>query len=378
MNCRILGKTGEKVSALGFGCMRLPVIGGDENHVDKEAATSLLHSAIERGVNYVDTAYSYHGGNSEKWLGEALRDGYREKVLLATKLPSWKIETKADFDKYLNEQLENLKTNRLDCYLVHALVKEYWENLTRLDVFSFLERAIGDGRIRYAGFSFHDELSLFKEIMDSFNWSFCLIQYNYMDEHTQAGREGLEYAASKGLGVAVMEPLHGGFLAKEPPAGIARIWSKAKVKRSPAEWALRWVWNHSEVSTVLSGMNSTEQLEENLAVASSALPNSLSEEELGLVDEVGDKYAERILVPCTECGYCLPCPQGVNIPKILSLYNQTSIFEDCAGSSWLYQNTLKENERASNCNECGECEEACPQKIKIIEELKASHNALTA
>lgn len=369
---RTMGKTGEKVSQLGFGCMRLPVIDGDSNKIDEKKAVEMIRSAIDEGLNYVDTAYPYHGGESEPFVGRALKDGYREKVNLATKLPSWLIKTREDMDKYLNSQLERLQTDRIDFYLLHALSAERWDNLEKLGVKEFLDSAIKDGRIRYAGFSFHDKLPVFKRIVDSYNWSFCQIQYNYLDEDNQAGTEGLKYASSKGLGVVIMEPLRGGRIVRNLPEKAKAAISKAEIKRSPAEWGLRWVWNHPEVSVVLSGMNVKENVEENLRVASEAEPNSLAEKELKLIDEVKNAFKERIKVNCTGCEYCMPCPGGVNIPKNFSCYNEYSTFVTSETEKELKSiyNQVAESERADKCLKCGKCEKVCPQGIKVREELE--------
>lgn len=376
---RTLGKTNEKVSALGFGCMRLPIIDGDVTKIDEEKAIEMIRHAIDEGVNYVDTAYPYHGtgmargGESEPFVGRALKDGYREKVNLATKLPSWLIQTREDMDKYLNEQLERLQTDKIDFYLVHALTKGVWENLKKLGIDEFLNSAIKDGRIRYAGFSFHDDLDVFKEIVDYYDWSFCQIQYNYLDENFQAGKEGLKYAADKGLGVVIMEPLRGGKLAQNLPEEVANAFGKAEIKRSTVEWALRWVWNHPEVSVVLSGMSVMEHVTENLRIANVAIPNSLTENELEIMDNVKKAYSERTKVNCTACQYCMPCPAGVNIPKNFTLYNQYHMLVTPESEGELkrhYNVFVNASEKPDKCVECGKCESHCPQGIKICQELK--------
>lgn len=375
---RTLGKTNEKVSSLGFGCMRLPIIDGDTTKIDEEKAIKMIHHAIDEGVNYVDTAYPYHGtgmgngGESEPFVGRALKDGYREKVNLATKLPSWLIKTREDMDKYLNEQLERLQTDHIDFYLVHALNAGVWENLKKLGINEFLDSAIKDGRIRYAGFSFHDKLAVFKEIVDYYDWSFCQIQYNYLDESFQAGTEGLKYAASKGLGVVIMEPLRGGKIVRNLPETVMNTFDKAEIKRSPAEWALRWVWNHPEVSVVLSGMNIMDNVTENIRVANEALPNSLTSKELEIMDNVKKVFKERIKVNCTACEYCMPCPAGVNIPKNFTCYNEYSLFASPETEKELKNrySLVAISERADKCVECGKCESHCPQAIKIRQELK--------
>ena len=359
------------LSILGFGCMRLPVTKGGD--IDEKQATKMLRYAIDHGVNYVDTAYPYHKGESEPFLGRALQGGYREKVFLATKLPSWLIKSRADMDHYLNEQLKRLQTDHIDFYLVHGLMKPFWENLRSLGITDFLDDAIADGRIKYAGFSFHDELALFKEIVDAYHWTFCLIQYNFMDEQNQAGTEGLRYAADRGLGIVVMEPLRGGMLTKEIPA-INKIWEKAAVRRSLSEWALRWVWNHPEVTVVLSGMSSFEQVEKNVAYAENGFPNSLSEEEQNLFGEAEIEYKRRIKVPCTGCRYCMPCPSNVSIPECFEMYNQGCMFDapEVASVNYGFLGGMLSGSPgfASQCQECEECEKKCPQGIPIREELK--------
>jgi len=291
---RKMKKAAPNLSILGFGCMRLPL--KDNGEIDEDQATGMLRYAIDHGVNYIDTAYPYHNGASEPFVGRALAGGYREKVHLATKLPSWLITSREDMDKYLDEQLARLRTDTIDFYLVHGLIRPFWENLSALGVMEFLDDAIADGRIRYAGFSFHDNTILFKEIVKSYDWTFAQIQYNFMDEHYQAGTEGLKYAAKKGLGIVVMEPVRGGLLAKDL-AGVSEIWQKAKVQRPPAEWALRWVWNHPEVSVVLSGMSTPEQVRQNVALAKSGFADSLKKAELSLFGKVKKELEKRIIIP---------------------------------------------------------------------------------
>ena len=382
---RELGKTGRDVSILGFGCMRLPLKDGDARNpaerfdpnksIDEEMAARLIHAAIDGGVNYFDTAYPYHNGKSEPFLGKAL-GSRRKNVLVATKLPAWMVKGKEDFDRFLDEQLQRLETDYLDFYLLHGLGRQTWSKMKELGALKFLDRMLADGRVRYAGFSFHDDVKVFREIVDAYDWSLCQIQYNYLDRNYQAGREGLEYAASKGMGVVVMEPLRGGRLAEQVPEEVQALWDSAPEKKSPAEWALRWVWNHPEVSTVLSGMNSPGQLEENMKIAGNARANSLSAEDLALVDRVTETYKKMLKIDCTACAYCMPCPQGVNIPQNFRLYNDVFMFPDPEINFLIYNRMLTPEQRAANCAECAECEEKCPQHLKISEELKKVHSTL--
>lgn len=369
---RKFGKTNEMVSILGFGCMRFPLLAGeDPSKIDEERSMKMLRYAIDNGVNYIDTAYPYHGdgmsnaGESEPFVGKVLKDGYREKVKLATKLPSWLIETREDMDKYLNEQLERLETQNIDFYLVHSLNKQRWENLKKLGIDEFLNSAIADGRIKYAGFSYHDKPENFNEIIDYYSWSFCQIQFNYLDEDFQAGLDGLNYAHEKGLGVVIMEPLRGGKLVHNLPEDVLDVFHKAKADKTPAEWALRWVWNHPQVDIVLSGMSTMEQVIENVEIAKDAEINSLKEDELLTIDKIKNIFQDKIKVHCTACGYCMPCPYGVDIPTNFSIYNNYYLF----GEKENYDN-LDADKKASNCIECGECETHCPQSIEIIKGLK--------
>jgi predicted aldo/keto reductase-like oxidoreductase len=372
---RKMPKNGDELSILGFGCMRLPV--KDDGSIDEERATKQIRYAIDHGVNYVDTAWPYHGGQSEPFVGRTLVDGYREKVKLATKLPSWLVKSKTDMDRFLDAQLEKLRTDHIDYYLVHALVGELWDSVEKLDIGDFLDRAKADGRIVNAGFSYHGAGQDFSRIVDAYDWDFCQIQYNFLDEKNQAGTAGLEYAASKSLGVVIMEPLHGGNLINPMPPAVKKIWDEASIKRTPAEWALRWVWDHPEVTVVLSGMNSEAHIDENLKVAEKAYPNSLTEAELQLVERVEGKYRGLMKVGCTGCRYCMPCPSGVNIPFCFEDYNNMYMSGDAEGAKFHYAVRLcgvlsiGEPEFASQCVQCGQCVEKCPQHLEIPTILEA-------
>jgi len=377
MQYRTFGKLDWQPSALGFGAMRLPVIDGDSAQIDEPQATRMLHYAIDHGVNYVDSAYGYHRENSEKFLGRALQDGYRQRVRLATKLPCWLVEAYDDFDKYLNEQRERLQTDHIDFYLLHALNDKSWPKMRDLKVLDWAEKALADGRIGHLGFSFHADYEVFQDIIDTYDgWTFCQIQYNYMDEEHQAGTRGLEYAADKGLAVVVMEPIRGGRLAISPPQPILDLWATASHQRTPAEWALQWVWNHPQVSVVLSGMSAMEHVQENVASAGRSGPGTLTQEELDLIARVRDKYRELSPIDCTKCEYCLPCPNGVNIPRIFEIFNEAIMYNEFRSARMMY-NWLEEEARADNCEECGQCLELCPQGLPITEWLDKAHQLLS-
>lgn len=369
---RRMPKNGDELSILGFGCMRLPLKDGK---IDESRAIDQIRYAIDQGVNYVDTAWPYHGGESEILLGKTLADGYRNRVKLATKLPSWMIESREDMDRYLAAQLKKLGTDRVDYYLLHALNGASWDNLEPLGVLEFLDQAKKEGRIVNPGFSFHGLAEDFTRIVDAYPWVCCQIQYNYLDEEYQAGTKGLQYAAAKGLGVIVMEPLRGGNLGVSTPPAVMAIWNEAKVRRTPAEWALRWIWNRPEVTVILSGMNEEAHIKENLSIANTARANTLTKEELDLVERAGRTYRELMQVGCTGCGYCMPCPSEVMIPICFEEYNRMYLFgaEEEVKSRYAVRMSgeLADGRPgyASQCVACGECLDKCPQHIPIPDML---------
>lgn len=365
MKYRRFGKLDWEVSALGFGAMRLPIIGRDPGDINEPLAIKMIRYAIDNGVNYVDTAYMYHRGNSERVLGKALKDGYREKTMLATKMPVRMVEKQEDLDEIFNHHLEKLQTKHIDFYLLHGIRDNTWPKVEKFNILDWAGEKLKQGRIKHLGFSFHDELSLFKEIVDSHNWTFCQIQLNYMDTHYQAGIEGLRYAAERGLAVVVMEPIKGGKLGVTPPEQVQKVWEKARVKRSPAEWALQWVWDHPEVSVVLSGMSEMRHVKENLQYADRSGIGTLTPDELTLYKEAKEAYNRLGFVGCTACRYCMPCPQGVDIPEILDRYNQYHLKGGAEEVKATYWNSISPETHSSNCVACGICEEKCPQKLPI-------------
>ena len=372
MRYRTFGKLNWKVSALGFGAMRLPVVGDDAAKIDEPEAIRMLRFAIDHGVNYIDTAYGYHRGNSEILVGKALQDSYRQKVKLATKMPSWLINSQEDMDKYLGEQLNRLGSNP-DFYLLHGLNKERWEKLEAMDVTGWAEERICKGTFKYLGFSFHDSYQVFKDIIDSYKgWTLCQIQYNYADQECQAGTRGLKYAASKGLAVVVMEPIAGGRLTLRPAKPVLDVLEKAKTRRTQAEWALTWVWNHPEVSVALSGMSSMQQVSENISTAQRSSPNMLTKKELGFIKQIALKYKEVGFIDCGGCKYCQPCPEGVDIPAIFALVNEyyrNNMSNDVRIKYW---ESITPERQARRCKRCGTCEELCPQKLPIRNHLRSA------
>jgi predicted aldo/keto reductase-like oxidoreductase len=350
--------------------MRLPIIGEDQAKVNESKTIKLIRYAIDQGVNYVDSAFTYHDGNSEVTVGKALAGKYRKQAKIATKMPVFSVKSKEDLDKILNLQLKRLNTNHIDFYLFHSLNKTLWNKVLELNMIEWAEKQVAKGRLGYLGFSFHDELEVFKEIVDSYDkWTLSQIQYNYLDEKYQAGKAGLKYAASKGLAVVVMEPLSGGMLAVNPPAEIQKEWKKADIRRSAADWALQWVWNQPEVSVALSGMNAMQQVIENVESANKSGSNTLNSTEIKLLSNARELYLKCGYIGCTKCRYCSHCPQSIDIPVTLAFLNQYSTMRKGPAT----QSTIKKEyakavpsaRRASNCIHCGQCEAICPQHLPV-------------
>jgi len=387
-----MGSLGWDVSALGFGAMRLPVDkvkdekkGETKSSIKEDEAIEMIRYAIDKGVNYIDTAYPYHNGESEVVVGKALKDGYREKVHLTTKLPIWMVKKAEDFDTFLKQQVERLQTNP-DIYLFHALNKAGIEQIKKLNLFEKMEQAKAKGLFKYIGFSFHDSFEVFKEIIDMYDWDCCQIQYNYLDIEFQAGTAGLKYARSKNIAVIIMEPIRGGKLAisedrLDAYPEIKKALELSKIKRSMPDWALQFIWNHPEVSVVLSGMSTMQHVVENVDSANNSRSNILTEEELVTISELRKAYGKYNVVPCTSCRYCLPCPNDVAIPFVLSLLNDLAYWGELDKERiFLFYNYLvktrkdieerrSKGEKASGaatlCIQCGECLEKCPQQIDI-------------
>ena len=360
---------GNAVSALGFGCMRLPMSKGK---IDLAASEKLLLAAIEAGVNYFDTAYIYPG--SEAALGEILaRNGLRDKVNIATKLPHYLIRSRDGMEKLFREELKRLRTDHVDYYLMHMLTDTAtWEKMCRLGVKEWLEEKKRTGEIRQVGFSYHGNSDMFCHLVDAYEWDFCQIQYNYMDENSQAGRRGLNYAHQKGLPVVIMEPLRGGKLVRNLPREAMKLFENAPVKRTPAQWALRWLWDQKEVTCVLSGMNSMEMLEENIHTASDTEVGAMTQADQQMLTQVVAAINAKLRVGCTGCGYCMPCPKGVDIPGTFAAYNRRHTEDKTRGLIEYAMCTIfrKDATSASNCIGCGKCEMHCPQHLPIREKLK--------
>ncbi len=368
---KVNNKNGDELSILGFGCLRLPMKDGS---FDEPRAVALIHEAIEKGVNYFDTAYIYQNGRNEILLGRALSGGYRERVKIATKLPSYMVNKLENAKKIFAVELTRLQTDYIDYYLLHMLTdKAMFDRMVSIGVLEWLEGLKREGTIRNIGFSFHGSKEDFALIVKAYPWDFCQIQYNYMDENNQASKSGLELAGSLGIPVIIMEPLRGGKLVTHLPEEVEKTFADYDNKRSPAEWALRWIWNHPEVNVILSGMSDEEQLAENIRIASDAGEHSLSEEELKVFEKVKAVMLSKTKVPCTACGYCMPCPAGVNIPGCFSSYNDKYLLK-VKNTRLKYAQTLgalsAKPAYASMCRQCGKCESHCPQKIAIREQLK--------
>lgn len=376
---RELGKTKEKVSILGFGAMRLPT-NGTNDIINKEKSSEILSYGIENGINIIDTAYSYHsadlnnGGNSEVFLGEFLKNSYRDDVLLSTKSPTWLIEKKEDFNKYLDEQLKRLQTDQIDIYLLHALTENNWDNLKALDVFEFMDSALESGKIKHIGFSAHAPIDYLIDFVEDYGkFEVGLTQMNFIDEQYQSGIYGLDYLESVNLGSMIMEPLRGGRLVKNVPQDVLDIYNQSEVKRNPVEWALQYLWNMKTVDCVLSGMNSLEQVKENIEIASRSEINCFNEEDKEIIREAAIEYRRRKSNDCNTCGYCMPCPQGVDIPSCLKEYNIAKMLDDPKGSAMQYFSLIEDGARADSCTYCEECKFICTQLVNIPEELEKAN-----
>ncbi len=361
------GKTGLKVSRFGLGCMRFP---SDENK-----AIEMVRYALAHGVNYIDTAYAY--GKSESIVGKAFENGYREKAILATKNPVWEISSHADFEKILDEELKRLNADYIDVYLLHDLNTKHWEYVQKYDGLTFIDKMVEKGKIKHKACSFHGPYDHFVTVVDSFDWEMVQIQLGILDDTFQAGVKGLKYASQKGLPVVVMEPLRGGALSDYVPDEVTKLVNEYSEKRSLIEWAFRWLYDMPEVTTVLSGTGTLEQLKENIAIFDKADFNVLSEQDREFISSIKDAFRKKYAVPCTGCEYCMPCPSGVNIPEIFNFYNLKKMTHHWVDGLLYQRNNILNKTDAGQCTECGECLEKCPQEIDIPARLKEAHAALT-
>lgn len=356
---------------LGCGVMRLPRLAGDPARIDEDKTVAMLRYAIDHGVSYLDLGYPYDMAQQEsrsRLLGRALRDGYRPKVRVAATLPSFFIDSPEDFERYLDNQLNWLQTESIEFFLFGGLNRDTWPRLQGLDVLGRAEAAAAGGRIGHIGFSFHDYFQTLREVLEAYdNWSLCQFQYSYMDIDHHPGVGGIRYAAEKGLAVVVSEPLKGGRLTGEPPGSVAGIWAGASPERTLADWGLRWVWNHPEIATVVVDMSTLEQVVQNVALADRVAPDSLTVPEEVLIGRVRDAYRKLKPVPCTACRGCMPCPQGIDVPRIFEIYNDAVMYGDIETARNLYR---LERHNIDSCNECGVCEKGCGFKIPISDWLK--------
>ncbi|MFX1402825.1 MAG: aldo/keto reductase [Promethearchaeota archaeon] len=366
-----------EVSVLGFGVMQLPQIGEDPAHIHETESIKMIRYAIDHGVNYLDSGYPYSARQHERLLGlinKALQDGYRQKVKVAVTLPPCPINTTLELDRYLNKQLRCLNIDRIDVYLLGGLNRDTWATLQELDVLRWAEGAMRDGRIDKLGFSCHDHFQIFKNILDAFDsWTVCQLQYSYMDVDHDPGVSGITYAAEKGLAVVVTEPLRRGRLTKEPPESVAEIWARAPRQYTLTEWGLRWVWNHPEISVVVCDMSTEEQVKKNIVVADSAEPDSLTVHEEVLISRVREAYRTLIPIPCSSCRACMPCPIGIDVPRIFELYNDAIIYSDIETARSIYR---LEQHAIDICTECAACAKACAKKIAVLDWLKTANQLL--
>lgn len=371
MEMRKLNKLGIETSLLGFGCMRFPTT--PEGKIDEARAERMLDRAIAAGVNYIDTAYPYHNGESELFVGKTLRKYDRDSFYLATKLPLWSLKSAEDAKRIFEEQLQKLQTDHIDFYLLHAVNKSKWDEIREMGVVELCEQLQREGKIRYFGFSFHDNYEAFEEILTYRDWDFCQIQYNYMDTNDQAGDKGYALAERLGVPLVIMEPIKGGSLAKYPEEIEAKL-KALNPDASIASWALRWVGSHPGVKVILSGMSTEEQVEDNLKTFADFKP--LTEQEEQAVKEVVAMLNARVKNSCTGCRYCMPCPAGVNIPENFAIWNKYSMYGNYDAVKWNWEESLGDAAKAKNCVKCGKCERVCPQKISIRENLERAQQDL--
>ena len=369
MKYREFGKLGIKGSAFGLGCMRFNGPASGDSVIDEQKAISLIRRAIDGGVTYIDTAYVYLDKTSEIVLGKALLDGYRDRVTIATKMPAEAVHDRAEMEALFAEELGKLQTDRIDFYLMHGINREKWDYFKSIGAPEFFDELKREGRIRYKCFSFHGPYDEFEYIINDWDWDMTQIQYNFMDVNNQAGTKGLELAGRLGIPVVIMEGLLGGRLANAPD-NVQALYDAYPVKRTPVEWAFRWLCNHPEVATVLSGCNEAEQIDENLRIFDTVEPGIMTAEELTLIDSVREAYISRTKIGCTGCRYCMPCPNGVNIPGIFSAWNNVSLYNVKPETDWVFRMLTENGETADKCIGCGACEAACPQHLGIIESLK--------
>ena len=376
MKYRTMGKLGIRSSAFGLGCMRFNGPASGDSIIDEQKAISLIRRAIDGGVNYIDTAYVYLDKTSEIVLGKALLDGYRDRVTIATKMPMEAVKDRASMEALLAEELGKLQTDHIDFYLMHGINREKWEYFKSIGAPEFFNDMKCEGKIRYKCFSFHGPYEDFEYILNDWDWDMVQIQYNFMDINNQAGTKGLELAGSKGIPVVIMEGLLGGRLANAPD-NVQALYDAFPVKRSAVEWAFRWLCNHPEVGVVLSGCNEAEQIDENLRIFDTVEPGIMDKAELELISKVREAYISRTKIGCTGCRYCMPCPNGVNIPGIFSAWNNYSLYNSDPKSDWMFKMILNNKNGADNCVSCAACEAACPQHLNIIENLVTAWSDLT-
>ncbi len=377
MKYRSMGKLNIKTSAFGLGCMRFNGPASGDSVIDEQKAISLIRRAIDGGVTYLDTAYVYLDKTSEIVVGKALQDGYRDKVTIATKMPSEYVHNREEMQALLDSELKKLQTDHIDFYLMHGINREKWEYFKSIGAPEFFDDMKKEGKIRYKCFSFHGPYEEFEYILKDSDWDLVQIQYNYMDIHNQAGEKGLKLAGEMGIPVVIMEGLLGGRLAKAP-SNVQALYDAFPVRRSPVEWGFRWLCNHPEVTVVLSGCNEAEQIDENLRIFDTVESGIMSEDELKLMDNVRAAYLSRTKIGCTGCRYCMPCPNGVNIPGIFSVWNNVSLYETDPKDSWELKNIKSKGNGADNCIGCGACEAACPQHLSIIDSLQTAWKELNA